>query len=125
MEDVDAPNAGATATATATAQDALLTLASLGLIAEHIHQAVFAKDRSHRFVLINQAFCDLVNLPRETLLGQSEATLYGRQSESEQEVAVLQNHTPISGEREFDAHNGSKVIRPTTHLPLTDAQGAV
>lgn len=123
MEDSNAPNPAASAAASP--QESLLTLASLGLIAEHLSEPLFAKDRSHRFVLVNRAFCELVHLSREALLGQSEADLHGREGEVEQEALVLEKHSPLSGQRQFETPDGLKTTRPATYLPLTDSDGSV
>jgi PAS domain S-box-containing protein len=40
-----------------------------------IPNPLFVKDRAHRWVIVNEAFCRFHNLPREQLLGRSDADL--------------------------------------------------
>lgn len=44
----------------------------LGKVANSISDPVFVKDREHRWVLMNEAFCALVGQPRDVLLGKSD-----------------------------------------------------
>ncbi len=106
-------------------QGTLLTLAALGLIVEHLNQPVFAKDSTQRFVLLNGAFCDLVESTRATLLHQQEGDVLPVTPQSPLERAVLNHGTPTEGLKTFTTSRGSRLVRHTTFVPLLDGQGAV
>jgi PAS domain S-box-containing protein len=48
-------------------------------VLDELPNPVFVKDREHRWILINQAFCDLLGLSREALLGRSDYDLFSRE----------------------------------------------
>jgi diguanylate cyclase (GGDEF)-like protein/PAS domain S-box-containing protein len=55
--------------------NATLTLGhanQLAMLIEHLPDPVFVKDQAHRWILVNQAFCNLLGQPREQLLGRSD-----------------------------------------------------
>lgn len=106
-------------------QGTLLTLAALGLIVEHLDQPVFAKDRNERFVLLNGAFCDLVESTRAQLLHQAEGEILPITPPSALERAVFDHGTPTGGLRAFTTTAGTPLVRHTTFVPLIDGQGAV
>ncbi len=106
-------------------QGTLLTLAALGLIVEHLDQPVFAKDQSQRFVLVNGAFCDLVESTRPTLLHQCETEILPVTPPSPLEQSVFDHGTPTGGLRTFTTSGGTPLVRHTTFVPLIDGQGAV
>lgn len=106
-------------------QGTLLTLAALGLIVEHLDQPIFAKDASQRFVLVNGAFCDLVEGNRTMLLHQSEGDVLPVTPPSTLEQAVFDHGTPTGGLRTFTTSSGVPLVRHTTFVPLIDVQGAV
>jgi signal transduction histidine kinase len=119
------PVASREAVAAPQQQGTLLTLAALGLIVEHLHQPVFAKDRGERFVLVNGAFCDLVGCPRAALLHQLEAEVLPLTPPCSMEQAVLDNGTPNGGLKTFTTSEGVPLVRHATFVPLLDGQGAV
>lgn len=106
--------------------ETLLTLASLGLIAEHLNQPVFAKNMALEFVLLNPAYCALVGKSREQLLGRTEQSVFGDQAVAKYEAAdrqVLANRQAVIDEQHFGSDAGPP--RPTTKLPLGDSSGRV
>lgn len=119
------PSAQREAVAAPQQQGTLLTLAALGLIVEHLHQPVFAKDRNQRFVLANGAFCDLLQTNRAALLHQLESDVFPVTPHSSFEESVLTNSTPTGGVKTFTTSDGSQVVRHTMFVPLLDGQGAV
>lgn len=106
-------------------QGTLLTLAALGLLVEHLEQPVFAKDRAQRFVLVNGAFCDLLESSRAALLHQTEANVLAVNEPSPLEAGVFEHGTPVGGLRAFTTSSGTPIARHTTFVPLIDVQGAV
>src|SRR5690606_35751092 len=106
-------------------QGTLLTLAALGLIVEHLDQPIFAKDRNQHFVLVNGAFCDLVESTRSALLHQSECELMPVTPPSSLEQAVFERGTPTSGLRTFTTSSGAPLVRHTTFVPLIDSKSDV
>ncbi len=51
-------------------------LAALQSVLDSLDDPLFVKDREHRWVVINDAFCKLLGLPREALLGKSDPDLF-------------------------------------------------
>ena len=110
----------------AAGHESLLTLASLDLIAEQIHQPIFAKNKQLQLVLLNSAYADLVCRPREELLGRTETELFGREvsaARETQERQVLEGQHPLTGREQFVNEDGQSHERSVTKLPLTDADG--
>ncbi|TPQ25726.1 EAL domain-containing protein [Methylomonas koyamae] len=56
----------------------------LDRVIETIADPVFVKDREHRWVRLNQAFCEFIGQPMDTLLGQRDCDFF-----SAQEAAVF------------------------------------
>ncbi len=48
----------------------------MGLVISALADPVFVKDETHRFVLVNDAFCTFVAKPREALLGRSDLDFF-------------------------------------------------
>jgi PAS domain S-box-containing protein len=44
----------------------------LNRLIDSIHDPIFVKDRKHRWILLNDAFCTLLGQPKEALLGKSD-----------------------------------------------------
>ena len=54
----------------------------LDSIIESVSDPIFVKDRQHRWMLLNDAFCTFIGHPRETLLGKSDYDFFpGEQAE--------------------------------------------
>ncbi len=106
--------------------DTLLTIASLGLLAEHIHQPLFAKDRELRYVLANHAFCTLLDYPRTELLGRRHSEVFARGAELEAaDSKVFEEEAPTAEAFIFTGLVGDGEERPGTRMPILDAQGHV
>ncbi len=110
---------------TATLEERSHTLSSLGLIAEHLSEPLFVKDQAQKFVLVNEAFCDLVRLQRHLLLGHRESNTSDADHGSQAEVAVFDGAPVVRVERAFLTGDGALITCATTHLPLRDEQGSV
>ena len=44
----------------------------LGRIVDSVADPIFVKDEQHRWIMVNQAVCDLMGHPRDALLGKSD-----------------------------------------------------
>ncbi|MEN9581184.1 MAG: hypothetical protein RJA70_4193 [Pseudomonadota bacterium] len=117
------------AQADASTHETLLTLASLGLIAEHLHQPIFAKNMALEFVLVNSAYVDLLGRSRSALLGKTEREVLGEEHGAiaeDSDHEVFRHLHPVSREQDFlIAAGAGSQRRPTTKLPLTDTTGRV
>ncbi len=110
------------------AHETQLTIASLGLIAEHLGQPVYAKNAELQFVLLNAAFCSWVGHTREELLGRTESEIFGKALARPHEAAerdVIGQQLPVTAEHHFSVADGSRQPRPITKLPLADTTGSV
>ena len=56
-----------------------MDLGFLERIIDAIADPVFVKDESHRWQLLNQAFCELMGRPREELLGRSDHDFFSKE----------------------------------------------
>ena len=45
---------------------------TISTIIHSLATPIFIKDKSHNWILVNQAFCDLINLTEEQLIGKSD-----------------------------------------------------
>lgn len=119
--DLDAPDS-------AKAPETQLTVASLGFIAEHLSQPVYAKNAQLEFVLLNTTSCQWLGREREDLLGRTERDVFGPELGEPHEATdreVLQHELPVTAEEQFPDGEGTLQSRPVTKLPITDASGVV
>jgi len=69
---------------------------------------IFVKDRSCRWVLVNEAFCNFLGQPREALIGKSANDFFTQEQSvslaSKDELAFTTGETNISEETLVDAH---------------------
>lgn len=110
------------------AHETQLTIASLGLIAEHLNQPMYAKNAQLEFVLLNASFCSWVGYAREALMGKTESAMFDPELAAPHETTereVLDQRLPVTAEEDFPMPDGGRQRRPTTKLPLADANGIV
>jgi diguanylate cyclase (GGDEF)-like protein/PAS domain S-box-containing protein len=79
-----------------------------------IPDPIFVKDRNHRWLVLNQAYCRLIGYPLEVLICRTDYDLFP-QSEADifwqQDELVLQTHQPLENEEYFtDAHKVTHLI---------------
>lgn len=113
---------------TTNAHETQLTIASLGLIAEHLNQPVYAKNAQLEFVLLNTSFCSWVGHTREDLIGKTEGEMFDIEFAAPHETTereVLDQRLPVTAEEDFPIADSGRQRRPTTKLPLADANGVV
>ncbi|HEX2735604.1 MAG TPA: PAS domain-containing sensor histidine kinase [Polyangiaceae bacterium] len=105
-----------------------LTVASLGLVAEHLSEPLYAKSANLTFVLANSSFCSWVGRSRESILGRTAQELFGpmlAQTHEQTDRDVLAQQLPVTAQERFLLSDGSSHERPVTKLPLADANGNV
>ncbi|MEG4290873.1 CHASE2 domain-containing protein [Microcoleus sp. C2C3] len=79
-----------------------------------IPDPIFVKDRNHRWVVLNQAYCRFIGYPLENLIGHTDYDLFS-QGEADifwqHDELVLQTHQPRENEEYFtDAHGITHLI---------------
>ena len=79
-----------------------------------IPDPIFVKDRNHRWVVLNQAYCQFIGYPLEILTCRTDYDLFP-QAEADifwqQDELVLQTHQPLENEEYFtDAHGITHLI---------------
>jgi diguanylate cyclase (GGDEF)-like protein/PAS domain S-box-containing protein len=79
-----------------------------------IPDPIFVKDRNHRWVVLNQAYCRFIGYPLESLTGHTDYDLFP-QGEADifwqHDELVLQTHQPRENEEYFtDAHGITHLI---------------
>ena len=99
-------------------------------IVDTIADPIFVKDESHRWIMLNQAFCDFMGHPREKLLGKSdydffpkeEADVFWRKdaevfasgqtniNEESLTDALGNTHTIVTKKSIFRDPNGDKIL---------------
>ena len=101
----------------------------LGEIIDHIAHPIFIKDQQFRWVLLNQAFCEMVGYSREQLLGKSDFDFFPEQEARffrAKDVEMFSSSKPVFIDEEpiTDGH-GNRHILATTKVPLTGPDGRV
>ena len=98
-------------------------------IVETVRDGVYAVDQDARFVMVNDAFCDMTGWDREELLGQHASTVHDDRITPRAErlvTGVIENeHEEATIEREIQTKSGERVpaesrIRP---FPVDDGYG--
>lgn len=95
-------------------------------ILESAQDAIFVKDVSLRYVLVNPAMERLLGLPQSAILGKSDAELFGEdtaQKLMQADQRVLQGED-FSGEDDFEI-NGQPYAFSVVKTPLRDSNGTV
>ena len=81
-----------------------------------IPDPVFVKDKDHRWIILNQAFCQFIGYPLQTLMEKSDYDIFSRHEADAfwtQDELVFQTGKPQEDEEEFTDAFG------TTHLIAT------
>jgi two-component system, NtrC family, sensor kinase len=74
---------------------------------------LFIKDREHRWVAVNTAFCRLLGLPAEQLLGKSDPDFLPAQQADmywEQDDLVFRTGQPLETEQTFEEAGGTRFL---------------
>ena len=99
-------------------------------ILDHVADPIFVKDRSLRWIYANRAFCELIGLPLEQMIGKSqydfctpeEADLYNR---TDVIMFAARDGGPRSDELTFLNHESQRRSFVTTKMPIMDDEGNV
>lgn len=97
----------------------------LDKIINNIPMLVFVKDAQHRYVLLNQAFCNSIGQEYETLLGQTDAAFYPPEQVKvfwESDDRILANGESYDEEIEYTTAEGVRTGLNKKSL-YTDPQG--
>ena len=95
----------------------------LNQIINCISDPIFVKDREHRIVLINDATCDFIGMPREELIGTSEMPEIVAKHFWEQEEEVFNTNEESISEDTFPDGKGNTRTIMTKKSLLTDKSG--
>jgi PAS domain S-box-containing protein len=101
----------------------------LAAIIDAVAHPIFVKDRSFRFVLLNDAFCRMVAHPREAMLGKTDYDFFPS-AESDffrsKDVEMFASaRTLVIDQEPITDANGQRHILTTTKVPLRNAEGEV
>ena len=86
----------------------------LGRIVDSVADPIFVKDEQHRWIMVNQAVCDLMGHPRDALLGKSDFDFFPTEEaevfwEKDEEV-FSSGRTNINEEQLTDGEGRTRVI---------------
>jgi len=98
----------------------------LNRIIDTIPDPVFVKDREHRWVHLNQAFCQFIGHPLEALLGKSDYDFFPAQEADvfwTKDEAVFESGEENVNEEEFTDHDGNTHFIITKKVCCTDDCG--
>ncbi len=101
----------------------------LARVLELVSHPIFVKDREHRWVFVNAAFCAMVGHPREALLGRSDHDFFPKAEadwfhERDRELFATGKVIDVAEEPITDAQ-GRQHLLATTKVPLRDALGNI
>ena len=90
---------------------------------------IFVKDREHRWVWVNDAFCQLVALPRAALLGKTDHDFFPKEQADffhlkDREVFETGNAVNVEEESITDVEQRTHILK-TTKVPLESDDGTV
>jgi len=95
-------------------------------VIDTIPYPVFVKDREHRWILLNQEFCDFIGHPMESLLGQSDYDFFPAQEADvfrAQDEVVFNSGKEAVNEEEFTDRQGLTHNILTKKVCYADDQG--
>ncbi|XZO00643.1 MAG: PAS domain S-box protein [Microcoleus sp.] len=87
---------------------------------------IFVKDEQHRWVVLNDAFCELMGKPRTELIGKSGYDFLPEETANlflQKDAAVLKTGIPDRTEEKFIDRSGKKRIISTKKLIFKTAEG--
>ncbi len=125
-EPVESPPARADADQSIDSVPALADQSELGrlkTILDHIPLPVYIKDRDHKWVAVNPAFCELLGQPAGVLIGHADK----EQSDDawKQDDLVLETGQPDDVQESITQPDGSICTRRVRRIPLSSEQNPV
>lgn len=91
----------------------------LDAVINSIHEPLFVKDETHRWVLLNDAACGLMGRPREELLGSSDYDSFPKEQADlfwENDKKVLATGGPVISEEQVTWDGQQRTIRTSKSL---------
>jgi PAS domain S-box-containing protein len=98
----------------------------LDSVIESVSDPIFVKDRQHRWMLLNDAFCAFIGHPRETLLGKSDHDFFpGEQADVfwAKDELVFDSGTVNLNEELLTTTSGDEHYIQTKKTPFVSADG--
>lgn len=98
----------------------------LANILNTIPDPVFVKDEQHRWIVVNDAFCQFLGQPQEALLGKSDYEFFSQEEADifwEQDDLVFRTGERSENEEEFTDAQGTTHIISTQKTIFTDEHG--
>ncbi len=98
----------------------------LGKIVNSISDPIFVKDRQHRFVLVNDASCDLIGRKREDILGRTDYDFFPKEQADiflEKDELVFETGEGNENEEEITDRNGATRTIVTKKTLYADIAG--
>jgi PAS domain S-box-containing protein len=101
----------------------------LAEVIERVAHPIFVKDRAFHWVLLNQAFCEMVGYPAAAMLGKGDYDFFPKNEadffrEKDLEMFASGEQVTIAGESITDAQGGVHTLA-TTKVPMRAASGEV
>ncbi len=98
-------------------------------VMEQVDQPIFVKNKDFRFVLINEAFCQLTGLTKKQILDKTDYDIFSVQEadwfrKKEREVFASVSPTKADGET-ITLASGTRRFLTTTRIPLQTRDGEV
>lgn len=102
--------------------------AMLRYLLDSLPDLAFLKDREGRFLLVNRAFCEMLGLRREVIIGRTEEDFFTRSYAEKcrhMERLVLKENRAIEEEERFPLASGPSPVFAVLRTPLRDPSGGL
>lgn len=102
------------------------SVALLQAVIDAIPDPIFVKDREHRWIVVNDAFCALLGRTREQILGRSDPDLFPPEQVEvfwRMDDAVIEGRAAIDNEELVTRASGEVRTIWTRKIPLLNARG--
>ena len=98
----------------------------LDSVIDSVADPIFVKDRQHRWVLLNDAFCEFIGHSREVLIGKSDYDFFPEEQAAvfwEKDEIVFESGESNFNEENFTSANGKVHCIQTKKTPFASADG--